>query len=509
MISLFKRLAVAIAACLAFANCASRLHAQQQDLAKNFRPASRSWSDAERAQIKERHQRFVAQYATDEKNRKFADELVKERQERLGEHMDYELLLSPQTELSAYVNAIMDRIRAANPQVKEETRLYVSAEPKTNAFSMGEGTFQVLIGLISRCETEAELAFVLSHELAHLIYDHSHRGHQAFEQIYTKEEKREMRREANSDYGKFLSRMRTASANYNKHRRDHEFEADSMGLRMLSKTSYNTADALSVMTMLEKADELKYKDLLDFKAIFNHPAFPFKDEWLAYSVDKRWYQDFKVPDSLQTHPACAERREALAARKDLSGGASGQSFVTGEENFRYHRALAEFEMIETYFRYRAYGLTLFWSLMLQRQYPDNVWLHARAAQSLYYLHLYQQEHNLEQALILPDQRLDENYNRFLTLLNDLRLSQLAQLAYHYADARGERFGKDEEFLYGWVLCSSLLPDKGTHEKLKAHYLKHYPQGRYAEHVRAGAPFRPLPLPGEGIEKASKSKSKKK
>ena len=399
---------------------------------------------------------------------------------------------------------MLRRLRAAAPSLATETVMYVSAEPRTNAFSMGEGTFEVLVGLISRCETEAVLAFVMCHELAHLLYDHSHRNQQAHEASFNRKLRKELWLTRREDYAKYLSRMRTAEANFSKHRRDHEFEADSMGLRLLSGIPYNTGDALAAMTMLEQADELHYKQLIDFKRLFSHPEHAVEDDWLAYSVDSRWYMDFSLPDSLRTHPDCAVRRDALAARPELAAGASGSSFVGGEEAFRYHRALAEFEMIETYFRYRAFGLSLFWSLLLDR-YPQNAWLNARAAQSLYYLHLYQQEHNLEQVLVLPDQRYDENYNRFLTFFNDLRLSQLARLAYGFADARGAALGSDEEFLYGWVQCSSLLPDKGTHEKLKTHYLKQFPTGRYAAQVRAGAPFRPLP--GDGPDQAPKPKKK--
>ena len=74
----------------------------------------------------------------------------------------------------AYLQKILDRIVSVNEELKPlEVRLVFSRDSWVNAYSVGEGTLIVNAGLLIRLKNEAELAFVLCHELAHYYLDHS------------------------------------------------------------------------------------------------------------------------------------------------------------------------------------------------------------------------------------------------------------------------------------------------------------------------------------------------
>jgi predicted Zn-dependent protease len=69
-----------------------------------------------------------------------------------------------------YVQGIVDRL--AGPRAKD-LRLYILRAPEFNAFAFPNGALVVLSGLILRAENEAQLAFVLSHEITHYQRRHS------------------------------------------------------------------------------------------------------------------------------------------------------------------------------------------------------------------------------------------------------------------------------------------------------------------------------------------------
>jgi predicted Zn-dependent protease len=82
----------------------------------------------------------------------------------------YGLVSAP--ELNAYVNGVLRRIVAASPVPALDGRAYVRAEPEFGAESMADGSIYINIGLLHDVDTEDELAVVLAHELAHVLYRH-------------------------------------------------------------------------------------------------------------------------------------------------------------------------------------------------------------------------------------------------------------------------------------------------------------------------------------------------
>src|SRR5260370_13494691 len=53
-----------------------------------------------------------------------------------------------------------------------EFRFFVVEDPTINAASLPDGTLLVNTGLLGAVDNEAQLAFVLSHEIAHLLHVH-------------------------------------------------------------------------------------------------------------------------------------------------------------------------------------------------------------------------------------------------------------------------------------------------------------------------------------------------
>ena len=73
-------------------------------------------------------------------------------------------------ELDSYVSGLACRVAG---DYCDDVRVYVLGVPAFNASMYPNGMLNVLSGLILRCENEAQLATVLSHEISHYVKRHS------------------------------------------------------------------------------------------------------------------------------------------------------------------------------------------------------------------------------------------------------------------------------------------------------------------------------------------------
>ena len=106
-------------------------------------------------------------------NKKYISDIYKERFDQISKQFsDHEVITDPKA--MAYLSALLDRVIKANPPINSsELRVLFSKAWWPNAASMGEGTIFFNIGLFNRLENESQVIFVLCHELAHYLLDHS------------------------------------------------------------------------------------------------------------------------------------------------------------------------------------------------------------------------------------------------------------------------------------------------------------------------------------------------
>lgn len=78
--------------------------------------------------------------------------------------------------LNTYINEVLDKSAGS---YAGDVRLYIMDRPFFNASMAPNGYTEVWTGLLLRCQTEDELAFVLGHEAAHFRHSHSVRTYQA------------------------------------------------------------------------------------------------------------------------------------------------------------------------------------------------------------------------------------------------------------------------------------------------------------------------------------------
>ena len=256
--------------------------------------------------------------------------------------------------VSRMVARIADTLLRDYPELRSELRFYCVNSPEVNAYATGQGMVFVNLGLVAQAENEAQLAFILSHEIIH--YYHSH----TLEDLVGAKEKKASTDPADkqSDLSDFL-RLHSRS-------REMENEADSLGIVMFyGRSPYHQGVTEGVFDVLQYG-ALPFDDVKFDTTWFNSPHYRLTGCWLddVAPISSRDNYD----DRLSTHPNILTRRRKCAA---LLRGQGGSEFVTvSREDFLALRHRARIECVRQEVIHGQYARA-FYNAWLLRQASDS------------------------------------------------------------------------------------------------------------------------------------------
>jgi hypothetical protein len=384
-----------------------------------------------------------------------------------------------------YLQSILNEIYSSNPDLPRQTQVVVIRSVIPNAMSFGEGTLGITLGLLSKLETDAQVAFVLCHEMAHFHADHSGKQFRNFARLnYDKDVKKKIDEVRKSEYNRY-SRLKEIFKGVNfsitHHSRGKEFEADSIGFSYFIKTSFNPTGAMGVMNILDSVDFNRDERPIDFKKYFNFKPYPFKPTWAAYAKSTTWHVSHETVDSLRTHPQCKKRMAALDRQWSRVNRPTGKDFVAN--GIQFFGPMSHFEAVESLHHFKEYGKSVFVALQLLEKYPNNIYLQAMVGRGLYQLYMAQKNHEFGKVAELPDPVFSDSYDRYLTFIHKLRLIELSALSYYYVTYCPERNFEDEEFIYTLWLVSNVGESKVDPGKVQEEYLGKFPEGKFATEMK--------------------------
>jgi predicted Zn-dependent protease len=161
-------------------------------------------------------------------------------------------------EVDDYLNALGTRLAAANPDPSHHLSFFAVRDPSINAFALPGGYIGVHTGLIAAVRNESELAGVLAHEIAHVSQNHIARivDSQKSNALTTLAALAVAILAARSDQGQVSqAAMATAQAmalqNQLDFTRDHEREADRVGLQTMVGAGFSGAGMASFFERLQ------------------------------------------------------------------------------------------------------------------------------------------------------------------------------------------------------------------------------------------------------------------
>ncbi|MEX0967599.1 MAG: M48 family metallopeptidase [Bacteroidia bacterium] len=316
-----------------------------------------------------------------------------------------------------YINNVADHIIEANPDLadKERIQIYVVKSTVVNAFAYDNGSIFINLGLIAQLENEAQLAYILSHELVHFQKRHAINSYIEYDRISR----------GKSQYKQTSPEDRIiAQSNYSK---ELELEADKHGLEYLENTLYDPNSVYGVFDVLQYSF-LPFDDVPFPKSYFesDHLKFP-EDYFLEETNVIEVAEDYD--DSRSTHPNVRTRREAIREILFSEVAEEKKEFLVSEEEFKKVRDLARFELCRLYLQSRDYSNAIYAAFMLQYDYPESSYLKEVIATALYNLTTYRHSSKYEFNRLIEDpenmQGSSQQLNHFLRKLTNEEMNVMA------------------------------------------------------------------------------------
>ncbi len=345
-------------------------------------------------------------------------------------------------EAHLYLQRIVQQIVKSNPELKGlDARVVFSRDWWPNAMSMGDGTIAINAGLVVGLDNEAEMVFVICHEIAHYYLQHTpKRIKQVVEYRNSEAVQREIKRLNKEEYRvnqQADELMKTMSFSSHRHSRENEAEADAWAFHFMKLTGYDCSGIRTCLEKLDHIDDTLFTTPLHLETLFNFPDYAFRPKWVQqesaiFGAMKESDSPLskKEKDSLKTHPDCSNRIQLLTDSMQSVAGV-GRRFIIDSIRFNELKSDFAFEIMEECYRDKNLSRNLYFAISYLRQHPgDQVAIYSigRALNDLY---AYQRDHVMGNAIDLERRGNPAEYNRLLKLLKQIRLSELGEVAFNF------------------------------------------------------------------------------
>ncbi|MGB3851113.1 MAG: M48 family metallopeptidase [Tunicatimonas sp.] len=385
------------------------------------------------------------------------------------------------TLIEPYLQSVFSKLLMANPHLPP-VRLVVARSPVANAYAAGGGTIVCNVGLLAKLENESQLAFVLSHELAHAYFDHVRRGlTEHFDTFYSAAFQKEIRKISREEYNtrsKVRSLIQESSLEGLYHNRLYEQQADSMGYQLMTTAGFLGSQAYTTLRLLDQIDV----PTSDAAAV--PPWFACSDThplWIGdaapasssiFMVQREKPTAFERSDTLKSHLNCLARATFI---QTILEHPYDTMRVEGSPTFNQIRSASQLETIHCWFNHQRYDLALFKSWQQANTPFSSSYLQAVTLLSLYKLKLHLQNHTYADVVAGPADHHPEGMNQLLRALQALNVSDFAQLARCVYQSSSPRSDGEYPLAAEYVFYRLTEQTAGA-AQAKAKYLAYHPDG---------------------------------
>jgi len=220
-------------------------------------------------------------------------------------------------ELSNYVSKVADEVLKNDKELRSQLRFYIIKTPVVNAFSTDRGTIFITAGLLAQIENEAQLAFVLSHEIVHYLKKHAKTG-------FIENEKIE---QGKGEYKRVKWDKELSKSKYSK---ELELEADVEGLKIYFKTNYSLNEINGVFYVLQYA-HLPIEDIPFDTTYFNRENFSLPNSCFLDKIEEIKAID-DDEDEYSSHPNINKRRAVIADEIEGKSNKGRVAFINDEKS---------------------------------------------------------------------------------------------------------------------------------------------------------------------------------
>ncbi len=195
----------------------------------------------------------------------------------------------------AYLNAIGTLVLEETPLYYVPMKFFIIKDNNKAAYATPNGMVFITQGLIELLQNEAELATLLAHEIAHIVYQHGYKelenrktiitAESAFAQLdaETAMDKSESQEELEDLAGKFYENATALR------QMDYEYEADKMGVLFAAAAGYDPTAFTALLHRLKSETTIDYEN--------------FESNWEKYYIKDRLEKVSEfIKDNLTRNP---------------------------------------------------------------------------------------------------------------------------------------------------------------------------------------------------------------
>ncbi|WP_159038483.1 M48 family metallopeptidase [Brumimicrobium mesophilum] len=259
--------------------------------------------------------------------------------------------------MTKFVNKVADKLLENEPGLKRKLQFYVIKTNTTNALCTDPGIIFITTGLLSQIENEAQLAYVISHEIVH--YQEKH-----LQKSFKKSKEQEL--EPTSSYEDMVLLSK-----------DHEFEADANALKFYHAAGYSDKEVNVVFDVLMYS-YLSFDEInIDSTFFAKNDAFIPQSYFPEAANPILAFEDYD--DSKSSHPNIRKRRDAISEEiKKYDNWKANSNFIALEE-FKHVQNIARFESIRENILVGNYLKALYEIYILEKTFPNNEYLQTSKA----------------------------------------------------------------------------------------------------------------------------------
>ncbi|SFT90957.1 Putative Zn-dependent protease, contains TPR repeats [Lishizhenia tianjinensis] len=255
-------------------------------------------------------------------------------------------------DMTKYIEDLAKKLLKDDEYIFDELSFFTLRSNVANAFITGDGMVFVTMGLLSQLVSESDLAFVLSHEIAH--YEEKH--------VLNSFKRRKELERAN---------IELEIEDFSTYSKQHETEADSLGLIRYLEAGYSIDQIEQVFDILMYS-HLPIDEVSVSKEFLVGDLAHIPEEYLMLEEKAIDYTE-DYDDTKSSHPNIKSRKQfALKLYKqELSKFKGTQQYLLGEDRFNQIRSIARFERVQNWLYSRDYANCLYEIAILEKQYPNN------------------------------------------------------------------------------------------------------------------------------------------
>ena len=324
-----------------------------------------------------------------------------------------------------YVQRVADKLLEKHPKLKRQLQFYTIKSNVTNALSTDQGVIFVTSGLLSQIENEAQLAYVLAHEIAHFQEGHV--------------EKSYAERVTSTDEISYDERIEQLS----NHSKDQELDADKLGIKLYNEAGYKRSELIAAFDVMMYS-YLPFDEVSLPKTYFNS-EYLFVPENLFPEEINKIQVDEDYDDSKSSHPNIRKRKQAVVAALAAYPNWGNEVFLVDENEFKTVRNIARFEGLRLDLLNINFGDALYSVFLLERDFPNNRYIQRCKAQAWLGLVSFKENGKYTSTLQKPSKVEGESHamHHFLYNLSKIELMTLAMRMIHDSKMA---FPDDEEIV---------------------------------------------------------------